>query len=208
MTGAPTKRRRVSVGLAEDEAKALHVLLAALALGEAAVRDAALRHELALGRAKAALAAAIVAGWGGASFETAASRPPQDEEGVTAALRPPQDEDRGGVGRTVGDSQDDVLRDGRGARPPQDEEGRGSGGGGVGVAAMFRAMAAMARIAARRPAQGFEVCLGCGAAVDVATPVVAVWTGTGRAGAVLHAACHPAWWLAPCATARDLAAGS
>jgi len=75
------KGRVVALALREDEAKAVHVLLAALDLGESAVRDVWLRHELPLGRARAALAAAVVAAWGGASFETAASRPPQDEEG-------------------------------------------------------------------------------------------------------------------------------
>ena len=74
-------------------------------------------------------------GKGGASFETAALRPPQDEEGLRwagaeslcvlrdgRASRPPQDEE--GLGIFGGESRC-VLRDGRVSRPPQDEDGLG-----------------------------------------------------------------------------------
>jgi hypothetical protein len=68
----------------------------------------------------------------------------------------------------------------------------------------------MAKLPPVLPAVG---CLECGQAVDAAVPFVAVLTGqvetVVRDGktyrnslpALLHAACHPAWWTARCAAA-------
>ena len=81
MVSGSCKARSVAVALGADEARAVLVLLAALELGEAAVLGAWRRYELPLGRARAALADAVVAAGGGASFETRPSAAPQDEEG-------------------------------------------------------------------------------------------------------------------------------
>lgn len=81
---------------------------------------------------------------------------------------------------------------------------------------VWRGMRALPAVGRRHDDSGAEVCLHCGTAVDPATAFVCIpIAGHGDApsgvrdkmGAVLHGACHPAWWQARLAAARALGAG-